>query len=140
MSSMKEIILEAVDPVSKVVRTVKRKLKSFETKAIANSNEDRKSIEFIMDYYSEAFDLLDDEQRQEAIDRVVNYCKALYGNDKQEDNTPLNKEDLKQKIEKFVKEKGGVFYPLADTVEELTNYIMQDPKLLTDNNPNDEDI
>lgn len=140
MSSMKEIILEAVDPVSKVVRTVKRKLKSFETKAIANSSEDRKSIEFIMDYYSEAFDLLDDEQRQEAIDRVVNYCKALYGNDKQEDNTPLNKEDLKQKIEKFVKEKGGVFYPLVDTVEELTNYIMQDPKLLTDNNPNDEDI
>lgn len=136
MANMKEIILEAVDPVSKVVRAVKRKLKSHETKAIANSNVDKKSIEFIMDYYSESFDLLDDEQRQEAIDRIIAYCNALYG--KQEDNTPLNKEDLKQKIEKFVKEKGGVFYPIADTVDELTDYIMQDPKLLTDNNPNED--
>ena len=89
-----------------------------------------------MDYYSESFDLLDDDQRQEAIDRIIAYCNALYG--KQEDNTPLNKEDLKQKIEKFVKEKGGVFYPIADTVDELTDYIMQDPKLLTDNNPNED--
>jgi len=122
--AFRELVIEAVKKTTLIANKVANNLNLAEYKNITRMSE--MNSDYISDLAAMKdirFDDLQDNEKQEVVEKIWNKIKS--GEKPAEvieetpENKPLSQSELKQRIMDYVKANGAVFYPLEDAAEKL---------------------
>lgn len=122
--STKRVILEALNICNKIANSITKKLNYVESSIILDG--DFESIKNYLyktaKYHSNAFDELDNDQKQDVLKRVYDNIHSTMRKEYTE-NSDLSQEELEQRIYNFLKMNGGIMYPLEHSAKRLAQEI-----------------
>ena len=124
MSRTREIILEAINPLTKILNGIVKKMNYIESSIVIHADSYEEVKDYIHDisaYHSSYFDDLSTEN-QEII------CKRLYDrlniDGKKEVSEDIeDTEDLQTKIYEYLKTNGSIMYPMKTAAKNLADAI-----------------
>lgn len=126
MSKTREIILEAINPVTKILNGIVKKMNYIESSIVIHAEsyeEVEKYIHEIAAYHSSYFDDLPKEKQEEL-------CKRLYdrlnidGKKEEIDES----EDLQERIYEYLKNNGSIMYPMKGSAKKLADALLINKK------------
>lgn len=123
MSAIKESLFEAINPLNKIVNSIMKKLNYIDSSIIINSKSFDEIHDFLMHtaaYHSNRFDDLSQEDKEIIIHKIFNRMHDIVSG-KPTENLEEQNDDLEARIYAFLRNTGGLVYPLEKTAKDLAN-------------------
>ena len=122
MSKTREIILEAINPLTKILNGIVKKMNYIESSMVIHADSYEEVKDYIHDisaYHSSYFDDLPADKQEEL-------CRRLYDRlniDGKKEEVSEDTEDLQTKIYEYLKANGAIMYPMKSSAEKLANLL-----------------
>ena len=123
MSRMREVLFEALNPLTKIANSIIKKLNYIESSLILKTKTFEEAKDFLQKtatYHSNSFDELSQENQEVVMQKIWNTIHKILGTEEPVSESELNDENiLEQKIYEFLKANGGILYPLETYSKKL---------------------
>lgn len=123
MSRFSKVLTEAINPLNRIANSIVKKLNYIEISLILDSTDfesDKKYLYKLAQYHSNSFNDLNDEQKEEVTEKVYNLVKHSLNTDKEKIS---ENNDLETKIYQFLKNSGGILFPLETSAKKMAEFI-----------------
>lgn len=118
MSKTREIILEAINPLTKILNGIVKKMNYIESSMVIHADSYEEVKDYIHDisaYHSSYFDDLPKDKQEEVCRRL--YDRLNIDGKKEEVNEEAD--DLQNKIYEYLKTNGSIMYPMKTAAQNL---------------------
>lgn len=122
MSRTREIILEAINPVTKILNGIVKKMNYIESSIVIHADSYEEVKDYIRDisaYHSSYFDDLPKDKQEELCLRLYDRLNIDGKKEKIDES-----EDLQEKIYEYLKANGSIMYPMKGSAKKLADALL----------------
>jgi len=126
ISKTRTLFTEALNPLTRITNSIVKKLNYIESSLILKAKEFEQAKDFILKtgiYHSNSFSDLSEEDQLKVAERIYQIIHKTLTDKQDSFEEANNQEDLEKRIYDFLKQNGGIMYPLELSAKKLAQAI-----------------